>query len=89
MKPGRAETLIPHGFSIPCSFAIDQKRRSPGATCVIGMSLPLCPRHRERLKARGYLVELAPPIAQRIAELSYRKRMDFCDRVFPTQKELL
>lgn len=91
---------LPRGFSIPCGFALAPGRSSPRRELceragllyrVVGsvgeISIPLCPRHRGRLLRDGFLVGLAPPIAQEIARGMSRTFKP--NRAFPTQRELI
>lgn len=91
---------LPRGFSIPCGFALAPGRSSPRRELceragllyrVVGsvgeISIPLCPAHRLRLISDGFLVAIAPPIAQEIARGMSRTFKP--NRAFPTQRELI
>lgn len=95
-----AANTLPRGFSIPCGFALAPGRSSPRRELceragllyrVVGsvgeISIPLCPRHKGRLLRDGFLVGLAPPIAQEIARGMSRNFKP--NRAFPTQRELI
>lgn len=101
-KLTRAIRAVPRGFFLPCRFGVDPKRSKPRRELcdrngllygvsggIVTLDIPLCPRHRDRLRSQGLKISLAPPIAQQAAKKELTAGTKITIASFPQQKELI